>query len=64
MSLHADLASLTSSLDQMLERVEAAAGEVEGTDDEDLLTDLYEVERCLRTANRRLNRILAARPQK
>ena len=61
MSLHADLASLTSSLDQMLERVEYAVGEVEGTADEDLLVDLYEVERSLRTANRRLNRILAAR---
>jgi hypothetical protein len=61
MSLHADLASLSSSLDQMLERVEAAVVEVEGTTNEDLLVDLFEVERSLRTANRRLNRILAAR---
>jgi hypothetical protein len=61
MSLHADLASLTSSLDQMIERVESAVGEIEGGEDEDLLVDLYEVERSLRTANRRLNRILSAR---
>ena len=64
MSLHADLASLTASLDQMLERVDAAAESVKGTNEEELLIDLYEIERFLRSANRRLNRALAeVRPE-
>jgi hypothetical protein len=62
MGLHADLASLSSTLDQMLERVEASAEEVRGTDRDDLLADLYEIERHLRSANRRLGRALAALP--
>jgi hypothetical protein len=61
-SLNADLASLSSTLDQMLERIESAAGEVRGTDRDDLLTDLYEIERHLRSANRRLSRALAVLP--
>ncbi len=61
MSLHADLASLVSSLDQMLERIESAAEAVNDTSDSELLVDLYEVERNLKMANRRLNRALAAR---
>ena len=63
MSLHADLTSLASTLDQMLERVETAAGEVKGTDRDDLLGDLYEVERHLRSANRRLARTLRDMPK-
>jgi hypothetical protein len=63
MSLQADLASLASTLDQMLERVEAAAAEVRGTDRDDLLGDLYEIERHLRSANRRLSRTLGALPR-
>ena len=43
----------------MLERVDAAAESVKGTDKEDLLIDLYEIERFLRSANRRLNRALS-----
>ena len=62
MSLQADLASLASTLDQMLERVDAAAAELRGTDRDDLLGDLYEVERHLRSANRRLSRTLGALP--
>ena len=62
MSLNADLASLSSTLDQMLERVESAAGEVRGTNRDDLLGDLYEIERHLRSANRRLRRALASMP--
>lgn len=59
MSLQADLTSLSSTLDQMLERVEGAANDVRGTDRDDLLGDLYEIERHLRSANRRLSRALA-----
>ena len=63
MSLRADLTSLSSTLDQMLDRVDSAAGEVRGTDRDDLLGDLYEIERHLRSANRRLTRALGGLPE-
>ena len=63
MALHADLTSLSSTLDQMLERLEAAAAEVRGTDRDGLLGDLYDIERHLRSANRRLTRTLTAMPE-
>jgi hypothetical protein len=62
MGLHADLASLSSTLDQMIERVEGAASSVKGGENDDLLGDLYEIERHLRSANRRLHRTLSALP--
>jgi hypothetical protein len=62
MGLHADLASLSSTLDQMIERVDSAATSMKDGEDEDLLGDLYEVERHLRSATRRLNRVLTAVP--
>ena len=60
MSIEADLLSLSSTLDQMLERLESLAGEVSGTDRDELLGGIYDVERHLRSANRRLNRTLTA----
>ncbi|MFM7068874.1 MAG: hypothetical protein ACKOYM_05365 [Actinomycetes bacterium] len=59
MSLHADLASLRSTLEQAVDRVDDAARGVRGTSLDDLLTDLYEVERHLRGANRRLAKVVA-----
>lgn len=56
MSLHADLASLQSTLDQALERLADAAASIKGTDLDDHVGDLYEIERHLRAANRRLAR--------
>ena len=58
MSLEADLLSLSSTLDQMIERLEAVAEEVRGTERDELLGGIYDVERHLRSANRRLNRTL------
>lgn len=58
MSLKADLLSLSSTLDQMIERLEAAATEVRGTDNDDMLGAIYDIERHLRAANRRLNRTI------
>ncbi len=60
MSLHADLASMQSTLDQVLARVDEAASVVRVTDRDDLLGDLYEVERNLQAAQRRLRRALEA----
>ncbi len=56
MSLHADLTSVLSTLDQVIERLDEAAGAVDGSERDDLLVDLYEVERHLRAAVRRLTR--------
>jgi len=58
-SLHADLASLRSTLEQAIDRVDEASNNVKGTALDDLLGDMYEVERHLRGANRRLARVLA-----
>jgi K+/H+ antiporter YhaU regulatory subunit KhtT len=57
-SLHADLASLQSTLDQSLERLTDAVQSVQGTELDDLVGDLYEIERHLRAASRRLGRTL------
>jgi hypothetical protein len=61
-SLHADLVSMQSSLDQLLERVLESVSEVQGTDRDDLVGDLYEVERNLRAAARRLSRAASSLP--
>ncbi len=62
MSLHADLTSVLSTLDQVLERLDEAANSVDGERREDLLVDLYEVERHLRSATRRLTRTVNGLP--
>ena len=62
MSLHADLVSMQSTIDQLLQRVDESAGEVRGTTRDDLLGDLYEVERHLQGASRRRRRAMAALP--
>lgn len=61
MSLDADLTSLLSSLEQVLERLDEAAGQLDGDEREDLLGELHEVERHLRAGARRLNRTINAR---
>ena len=61
-SLRADLASLQSTLDQMLQRVDEAGNEVRGTTRDDLLGDLYEIERHLQAASRRLRRATDSLP--
>lgn len=54
---HAQLSSTASSLDDLIKRVVAAADDLAG-DREDLASDLYEVERSLRTGARRLTTVL------
>lgn len=58
MSSAAELSSVASSLEQLVERVGRAADELVGTEDEDLSLGLIEVERSLRTASRRLERLV------
>ena len=54
----AQLVSTASSLDELIARVTAAADEMSGGRDDDLATDLYEVERSLKTGARRLATVL------
>lgn len=52
-----------STLDQLFERLDEAAKAVQDGPDDDLLVDIYEVERHLRQASRRLTRTLNALPE-
>ena len=52
--LSAELSSLTTALDELTSRVAAVAEPLAGTDDDALASDLFEVERSLREAIRRL----------
>ena len=63
MSVHADLTSVLSTLDQLLDRLDEVATTLDGDENDGTLGDLYEVERHLRQATRRLNRTVAAMPE-
>jgi hypothetical protein len=52
----AELSSLSTALDDVIRRVVAIAEPIAGTADDALASDLFEVERALREANRRLSR--------
>lgn len=53
----AELSSLSSVIRDLIERVSEAARRYVGTDREDVSFELYEVERSLRGATRRLDRL-------
>ncbi|WP_420619944.1 hypothetical protein [Candidatus Poriferisocius sp.] len=53
----AELSSLSSVIRDLVERVSEVARRYEGTDREDVSFELYEVERGLRGATRRLDRL-------
>lgn len=53
----AQLASLSTALDELTERVTATADAVR-SEEEELALDLYEVERSLRAAARRLGTVV------
>ena len=52
----AELSSLETAIRELSERITIAADELVGTKEEDVAIDLYEVERSLRTAQRRIAR--------
>jgi hypothetical protein len=54
----AQLSSLSSSLDDLTARVTAMADALDGSPREDVAADLYEVERSLQAADRRLKALL------
>jgi hypothetical protein len=55
----AELSSISSALGELTERVTKLADAISTRRDEDEAHDLYEVERALRTANRRLAKVVA-----
>ena len=56
----AELAALATSLDELAARVTAAGDRFQGSPRADLADGLYEVERSLLTASRKLDRVLRA----
>jgi hypothetical protein len=62
MTTRAELSSVATRLDELLSRVTAIAEELLGPDREVVGPELYEVERTLRSAQRRLSRILDLEP--
>lgn len=54
----AQLSSLSSSLDQLTERIVSIADGFGGSPREDVAADLYDVERNLKAASRRLRQLL------
>ena len=52
----AELSSLETAIRELTERITAAADELMGTSGEDVAIDLYDVERSLRTAQRRISK--------
>ena len=56
----AELSALATSLDELAARGTAAGDRVQGTARTDLADGLYEVERSLLTASRKLDRVVRA----
>jgi hypothetical protein len=54
------LSSIATALDELTVRVAEIAGRYEGTPRADLASDLYDVERALRAATRRLAKVHGA----
>ena len=52
----AELSSLETAIRELTERITAAADELMGTPGEDVAIALYDVERSLRTAQRRISK--------
>ena len=59
MGTAAELAAVSSTLDELTRRVGRILAEMNGTEDDRYGTDLREVERTLGVANRRLERLVA-----
>lgn len=59
MSLRAELGSTASTLEQLLERVTAIADELVGGSKDSTGSALLEVERMLKAASRRLDRVVS-----
>jgi hypothetical protein len=56
----AELSALATSIDEVTRRVTEAADRLRGTPRDDIANGLYEVERSLLTAGRKLDRVIRA----
>jgi hypothetical protein len=56
--MKAELTSVSSTLDQLVERIDGLASSVSSGPDEDVAIALLDVERSLRAGSRRLDRLL------
>jgi cell division protein ZapA (FtsZ GTPase activity inhibitor) len=54
----AQLAAVATSLDELTDRITSLAEEMHGSADEQAATELFEIERTLRQAARRLDRLV------
>ncbi len=54
----AQLSSLSTALDELTKRIAGIADDLQGAPREDVAADLYEVERNLQAASRRLRTLL------
>jgi hypothetical protein len=61
MSARAELSSVATALDELAQRVAAIGDGLSGEERDALRSDLFEVERALGTASRRLSRALDGR---
>jgi hypothetical protein len=57
-SAPAELSSLATALDDLTRRVATIADQLDGTERDQVAAELFEVERSLRAAQRRLARVL------
>lgn len=58
MTARAELSSVATRLHELVARVSEIADDLASADKDDLGPELFEVERMLRSADRRLNRVL------
>jgi hypothetical protein len=56
---HPELSSIASALEDLRQRLGRIATELDRPPSEDLASDLFEVERSVRTASRRLTRLVS-----
>ena len=59
MSLSPQLSSVSTALAELTDRVSGMAEDLSGSERDDVATSLFEIERSLRTAARRLDQLVA-----
>ncbi len=62
MSLSSELGSISSTIEQLIERIDQMAAGLEGTPREDVAIGLIDVERSLRAGTRRIERLMRDLP--
>ena len=62
MSARAELSSLSTSIDELVRHLARITDDLSGSERDLLGPDLFEVERALRSARRRLGRLVDAAP--